>query len=394
MRVLTVGNLYPPHHLGGYELVWESAVRYLRASGHQIRVLATSFELPDRRSRSSDPEVFRELDWYWRDGEWPRFSLRRRLRLEGGNARVLERHLRDWRPDVVCWWAMGGMSLSLIERVRGRGLPAAFVVCDDWLLYAPQVDGWTRAMRRLGAAAAIAERVSGIPASLDLDRAGQWLFASATLRSRALEAGWRLEGSVVCHQGVDKRMFSPAPQREWRWRLAYVGRIDPRKGIDLAILALEHLPAASRLAIVGRGDDRHLAELRALVRARGLDDRVSFDAMDREDLRDVYADADAILFPVRWREPWGLVPLEAMAVGTPVIATGRGGSGEYLRAGENCLLFEPDDGPEALAAALRRLAGDGALRSRLRAGGFETTSRFGAHDFDRAVAALVERVVG
>ena len=49
------------------------------------------------------------------------------------------------------------------------------------------------------------------------------------------------------------------------------------------------------------------------------------------------------MFPVRWNEPWGLVPIEAMARGRPVVATGRGGSGEYLRDGENCMLFDADD---------------------------------------------------
>ncbi len=51
------------------------------------------------------------------------------------------------------------------------------------------------------------------------------------------------------------------------------------------------------------------------------------------------AAADALLFPVQWEEPWGLVPLEAMASGTPVVATGTGGSGEYLRDGDNCLVY-------------------------------------------------------
>src|SRR4051812_18996778 len=41
VRVLTVGNLYPPHHFGGYEQVWRSAVQHLRAQGHDVRVLAT-----------------------------------------------------------------------------------------------------------------------------------------------------------------------------------------------------------------------------------------------------------------------------------------------------------------------------------------------------------------
>ena len=54
-----------------------------------------------------------------------------------------------------------------------------------------------------------------------------------------------------------------------------------------------------------------------------------------------------VVFPVRWEEPWGLVPIEAMARGRPVVATGRGGSGEYLRDGENCVLFEADDAERA-----------------------------------------------
>jgi glycosyltransferase involved in cell wall biosynthesis len=75
-----------------------------------------------------------------------------------------------------------------------------------------------------------------------------------------------------------------------------------------------------------------------------------------------------------------------MAVGRPVVATGTGGSGEYLRDGRNALVYEPRDDPGALAAAVRRLAGDGALRDSLRAGGFETAERLTAAAFDGAVA--------
>jgi glycosyltransferase involved in cell wall biosynthesis len=60
-----------------------------------------------------------------------------------------------------------------------------------------------------------------------------------------------------------------------------------------------------------------------------------------------------------------------MARGRPVVATGRGGSAEYLRDGENCLRFDAGD-PEALAAAVRQLAADPELRARLREGGLRT----------------------
>jgi glycosyltransferase involved in cell wall biosynthesis len=89
---------------------------------------------------------------------------------------------------------------------------------------------------------------------------------------------------------------------------------------------------------------------------------------------------------VRWEEPWGLVPLEAMASGCPVIATGRGGSGEYLVDGENCLLVSAED-PAALATAVSRLAESPELRRRLRAGGAETAPRH----TERVFNADVER---
>lgn len=105
---------------------------------------------------------------------------------------------------------------------------------------------------------------------------------------------------------------------------------------------------------------------------------------DRAGLMEAYASADVVVFPVQWREPWGLVPLEAMARGRPVVATGRGGSGEYLVDGENCLLFDAED-PDALAAALMRLASDAGLRERLREAGLATAAQHTEPIFNEAV---------
>jgi glycosyltransferase involved in cell wall biosynthesis len=104
----------------------------------------------------------------------------------------------------------------------------------------------------------------------------------------------------------------------------------------------------------------------------------------RAELPDVYEAADVVLFPVRWEEPWGLVPLEAMALGRPVIATGRGGSGEYLRDGENALIMPAQD-PAAMADAVRRLASDPELGGRLRAGGAGTAATHTETIFNAAV---------
>jgi glycosyltransferase involved in cell wall biosynthesis len=77
-----------------------------------------------------------------------------------------------------------------------------------------------------------------------------------------------------------------------------------------------------------------------------------------------------------------------MARGRPVVATGRGGSGEYLRDGRNCLLFQADDA-RSLAAALNRLADDPGLRRRLREGGLKTAPRYTQATFNEAVEAAL-----
>ena len=82
-----------------------------------------------------------------------------------------------------------------------------------------------------------------------------------------------------------------------------------------------------------------------------------------------------------------------MAVGTPVIATATGGSAEYLRDGENCLVVPPDE-PLALARAVERLAADGELRQRLRDRGFATAAASSERGFNQAVRAAIAGAVG
>ena len=168
MRVLTIGNMYPPHHQGGYELMWRSAVELMRADGHQVRVLTTDHREPDPDPAiAEDADVHRELRWYWHEHEFPRLPLRRRLGLERHNRAVLDRQIADFRPDVLSWWAMGGMSMSLLERGRDAGVPAVGVVIDEWMTYGPLVDGWQRAFDRplIGR---LAGAITGVPTGVDL----------------------------------------------------------------------------------------------------------------------------------------------------------------------------------------------------------------------------------
>ena len=392
LNILAVGNMYPPHHAGGYEVMWQTAMVRARELGHRARVLTSDFRSPGV-SGESDPDVHRTLRWYWDLDRYrfPQLSPIDRLRLERHNAHELSRHLKEFRPDVVSWWSMGAMSLSLIERVRRAGIPAVFIVHDDWLVYAPGFDQWLRMWRgRRLLLAPLAERLLGLPTSVGLSGAGTFVFNSRYTRDTAATTGLDLTGSRIVHPGIEAELREELPRQAWGWRLLYIGRIDRQKGIDTAVEALAELPAQATLEVWGTGSEDYTAQMRALAEQLGLSDRVSFRgwAGPAERLA-AYERADAVVFPVRWQEPFGLVPLEAMGVGRPVVSTARGGSAEFLRDGENALVFEAGDAP-GLAAALTRLASDEGLRQRLLQGGRRTAAEHTIERFaDQTVAEIV-----
>lgn len=278
--------------------------------------------------------------------------------------------------------------MALLEYVRRAGVPSIAVAMDDWPIYGPKFDAWQRPLRNRRYLGRLIERVTGIPTVDDVRTRTDWIFISQFQLERTEHSLGPLPRARVANAGVDTKLFTPAPEHSWKWRLLYCGRIDPRKGIDLAVSALPRLPAEATLRIVGDGDAEHREELERQARELGVADRVRFDRVPRDRLPHVFAEHDVLLFPVRWEEPWGLVPLEAMAVGLLVVASGRGGSAEYFQDGVNCLLADPDSGPGQLADALGRLADDSDLRTRLRAGGLRTAERFPDTAFASAVAEM------
>jgi glycosyltransferase involved in cell wall biosynthesis len=371
--------MYPPHHYGGYELSCRDVVDRWRARGHEVEVLTTTMRVPGVADppAESDAGVRRELLWYWDDHVLTSPAPWRRLWHERHNRRRLRAALRRHRPDVVSVWNMGAMSLGLLDLLVRADVPVVYVVCDDWLLYGARLDAWIRAFRDRAALGRIVTTITGLPTSVpDIAADGTFCFVSDVTRQRAEEhSGWTFRRATVVYSGIDSADFPllEPHDRPWRGRLLCVGRIDGRKGFDTAIRAVARLEQPVSLDIVGKGDEAHHRELRELVASLGVDDRVTFSTAAREELAAVFRAADAFVFPSTWTEPFGLVPLEAMACGTPVLATGVGGSGEFLVDGVNCVRFPPGD-DAALADAVRRLAGDAGLRDRICRGGLATAA--------------------
>lgn len=167
--------------------------------------------------------------------------------------------------------------------------------------------------------------------------------------------------------GLDSRVLTPPPQELPEvpegddGYLLSVGRLDATKRVDLILEAMALAPAA-RLVVVGAGQEE--ARLRALARRLQLDGRAEFRGrVERDELATLYRRCRAVVYVPR-DEDYGLVAVEAGRAGKPVVTThDSGGPLEILRDGESGLVADPE--PGSLAAAMRRLAEDGALAGRM-----------------------------
>ena len=194
-----------------------------------------------------------------------------------------------------------------------------------------------------------------------------------------------IQHTALWQRGVDTELFRPDRARpELRQRLLggqsdsnalllYVGRLSAEKQIERIRPVLDAMPQA-RLALVGDGPHRQQLEK---VFAGSATTFVGY--LGGEELAGAYASADAFLFPSS-TETLGLVLLEAMAAGCPVVAARRGGIPDIVTDGLNGCLYEPDgmdDGASSFTAASQRLLGNLEQRNQLRLEARKEAERWG-----------------
>jgi glycosyltransferase involved in cell wall biosynthesis len=187
----------------------------------------------------------------------------------------------------------------------------------------------------------------------------------------------------------------PLPSREEarahlgleRPTLAFAGRITRQKALGTGLAALERV-ADVDLLVAGDGPD--LDAVRHAASERGLDGRVRFlGPLDREGVLAVFRAADAALLTSTW-ENFPHTVVEALAVGTPVVATSVGGVPELVRDGENGLLAAPGDA-DAIAAAIQRVVEDPALRDRLAAAAAPSVAELAPERIYARLETILER---
>jgi D-inositol-3-phosphate glycosyltransferase len=210
----------------------------------------------------------------------------------------------------------------------------------------------------------------------------------------------RGQGAAVVPCGVDLSLFRPDGPRAARGarpRLVVVGRLVARKGVADVIEALRWLPDAEVLIAGGPEPealdrDPEVVRLRALAERRGVAERTRFlGRCARADLPALLRSADAVV-SVPYYEPFGIVPLEAMACAVPPVVSAVGGLRESVVDGETGRHVPPGD-PRTLAETLDTLLRDPELRRRLGAAGARRARRHYAWSTVAAQTAAVYQQV-
>jgi len=366
VRIIEIEYLGPPAVGGVEKLVSEISRRFLRA-GHETTIWATdlrSFQGP-RHVRLAAVEgglavrrfPIRRLPWYLYDPHHLAWSgLAGEMEKAAGPDTVLHGHsFPSHHADAL---------LSVADAETAAVLTPHHDV-ESLRIYAQLWRG-RRLLRNLRA---------GL-------RACPGLFLSVTTQIEkhfwASDLGIPEDRIEVIPNGVSVEEFDSVSEEQveeahrlWppgKLHLLFVGRLVKAKGLDVLLRAAALCQAKELALLIVGPDGGELAGLRRLLHDYRLGGRVAFvDGLTREQVCACFRACDLVALPSRSGENFGIVLLEGMAAGKPVIGTRSGGIPELIRHGRNGLLV-PNESPGSLAEAIDRLAAEPTTRRRM--GGF------------------------
>ena len=356
--MLVVSGIWPPD-VGGPASHAPEVAEFLSDRGHRVEVVTTARFAPA-------PAAY---PVHWIARSIPKGAIHVRTGLE------VARRARS--ADVVYTTGMFGRSAAgatiarrpyvvkltadpAFERARRRGM-----VKGDVDTFQHGADG-------------AALRVLRLARDAELRGAAHVFTPSAYLRDLAV--GWGVPSERVSVLPNPAPAVPELPSREELRHtlglegpvLVFAGRLTAQKSLDDALAAVAANEGVT-LLIAGDGDERSILERRSAE--LGLAGRVRFlGPQPRERVLELFRAADASILSSSW-ENFPHTVVEALAAGTPVLATSVGGVAEVVHDGENGLLVPPGD-VEALAAAVRRYFEDDGVRERLRAAAAESVRRY------------------
>lgn len=404
MRILFVTASYLPESVGGVELHVAGLARAMRAEGHHVAVVA-------RTGRPGVPHLQTLTDEV--DGvpvvrlanTFEDASTLASLYAHEGIADALMGVVEGFLPDVVHVHHLTCLSTRLLDRLRARRVPTVMTLHDFWmgcprgqritagLDLCPEIrlekcvpclrELWPHLLGVSPSRDAPADERDAVDRALleeyhatiqrvlaGVDR----LVTPSDFMRRMFEDYGVPPGRIrVVANGLPVRRFAAlprAPRTSGPLRVGFIGSVLPSKGVHLLLEAFRRLgdPLGMQLHVWGEvlpfHNDRAYGERLAALRAGFESSIVLHGRYGNDDLPEILAGLDVVVVPSLWYEAFALTIREAWLAGVPVVTANHGAMAEAVQHEVSGLLFEAGD-RDSLAAALRRLADDPALRARL-----------------------------
>ena len=351
MRILLIND--HARVTGGADVHCFALDRLLRERGHQVRFLSTRHpenivdrgafipQIVDRAGRDAlssgaAARVFAKSCW------------------NHDAAAAAERLIADFKPDLVHAHKLyPQLSVAPVVVAARRSVPVVQTAHDYEFVSASAIDDqgrWydrdeTHASYRL-----LNSVLFNIKRSVHVPRVSSWITVSRDL-AEVYRLGGSIESRPLPNFVIADESVRP---RTTRSGALYVGRLSSEKGIEQVIDLARRLPELP-VTVAGLGP---LADLLSQS-AEAIPNLTFAGPLERDAVEERMRSARLVLMPGTWREPAGLVALEAMSAGTPVIAYDRGGLAEYIEAAGGGLVSPP--GLEAFTQRVRALLDDDRL---------------------------------
>lgn len=372
-RVLIVSQLFPPYTIGGSELVAYKQAKMLKKMGFDVKVYAGRRN--DQGSRYALRKKRKDFDITWVDLHGDDFLHDDFRNLNKG---ILEYGFRkllyELRPDIVHFHNIYALSPNLIDACHEEDIPALITVHDYWAICNRNIlldakrhfcsgedelcsicEPYQNPIKSCGMS--IQERNQLVMRSLR--KASLLISPSAYLAEKFIKRGVPRDKIRVINNGINLGEFKLSKKKSKKIRFAYIGQVIEHKGIENLLKAISFLDDKEQkqisVLIVGSGIDIYVDFCKRLAKELIPTNTVTFyGGAQNEKVAGMFRDIDAVIVPSVWSENSPVSIMEALASGTPVLASEIGGIPELVQDNLTGFLHKYDD-PDSLTENFRKI---------------------------------------
>lgn len=378
-RIIICSNVYPPHFIGGAELIAHYQAKKMKEMGHDVIIFAGDSEADGKRY-ALHRETYDGLLVYRVCLQSEDYSSHFINFFHYPVNEHFNRLLDDFSPDVVHFHNLMGLSAALIHLATQKGIKTVLTLHDHWgfcfkntLVKREEEICHDYSQCEECMPFIHDEDMRSLPIFMRKDFLAMQFFEvdaficpSRYLAEAYIKAGMPKEKLKVIGYGIDVERFSRVSKEESpsKLRFTFVGYLGWHKGIHVILKALSQIDLKDhfRINLVGIGSE--IENYKQQVEEMGLQNTVRFwGKIDNTRMEEIYRETDVFLLPSVWPENEPVTIMEAMAARIPVIASRIGGIPELVEDGKTGYLFEAGNANQLAQKMITCILNPGALRT-------------------------------